>query len=172
MTFGNYMAHLFERLLVKIASEMDPVAMPVVGGDASSENELLIRRWHKIENSRRSADLEAYFTSDYLGHVRGSIRINLAELQWLEQSFATAFSDISFEIDNLFSAGDKVVLRSTTQATHSGEFLGIEASGRIIRLPSIVTYQVRSGRIAESWGEFDSAGIWRQLTRRELPCGK
>jgi predicted ester cyclase len=36
-------------------------------------------------------------------------------------------------------------------------------------MTGIVIYQFRGGRIAESWGELDFAGLWRQLTARNSP---
>jgi predicted ester cyclase len=76
---------------------------------------------------------------------------------------------VSREIDDLFSVDDKVVLRITTRATHSGEFHGIAPTGRAITMTGIVIYRFRGGRIAESWGELDFAGLWRQLTVPDAP---
>ena len=67
-------------------------------------------------------------------------------------------------VEGLIAEDDKVVLRVTTQATQTGEFLGIAPTGRHVRFTGIVIYRLRDGKIAESWGEMDFARLWRQLT--------
>jgi len=63
-------------------------------------------------------------------------------------------------------ARDRVVLRVTTRARQSGEFNGIPASGREVVFAGIVIYRFRDAKIAESWGELDFAGLWRQLNEQ------
>ena len=109
-------------------------------------------------------DFEEFFTPDYAGHVSGRIHMDLPELKRLERGFAAAFPDAQRSIEDLWGAGDKVVLRITTRATHRGEFNGIAPAGRAVVLAGIVIYRFRDGRIAESWGELDFAGLWRQLS--------
>jgi len=65
---------------------------------------------------------------------------------------------------DLIAEGDKVVLRVTTKATHIGEFMSIVPTVKHVQFTGNVIYRIRDGRIAESWGEMDFAGLWRQLT--------
>lgn len=58
---------------------------------------------------------------------------------------------------------DKVVLRVRTHATHSAPFYGLEATGRRVTFTGIVIYRIVDGRIAESSGELDFLGLFRQL---------
>lgn len=51
-----------------------------------------------------------------------------------------------------------------TEATHLDDFNGIAATGRRVQFSGIVIYRFADGKIAESWGELDFAGLWRQLT--------
>jgi predicted ester cyclase len=89
--------------------------------------------------------------------------MDLAELERLERGFATGFSAVRRTVEDLWGAGDKVVLRLRTCARHTGSFNGIEATGREVAMTAIVVYKFRDGRIAESWGEVDFAGLWQQL---------
>jgi predicted ester cyclase len=123
----------------------------------------LIRRWLRMADGGFVGDFGEFFTADYAGHLSGRIHMDLPELQRLERGFAAAFSDTSRSIDDLWGAGDKVVLRVTTRARHTGDFNGIPATGRTVVFAGIVIYRFCDGRIAESWGELDFAGLWRQL---------
>jgi predicted ester cyclase len=123
----------------------------------------LVRRWLRMADAGFAGDFGEFFTDDYAGHVSGRIHMDLAELRRLERGFAAAFSDARRTVEDLWGAGDKVVLRITTTATHSGEFNGIATTGRRIVMTGIVIYRFHDGKIAESWGELDFAGLWRQL---------
>ena len=35
---------------------------------------------------------------------------------------------------------------------------------RIVTMSALAGHQIAAGRIVESWGELDFAGLWRQLT--------
>ena len=124
----------------------------------------LIRRWLKFADAGFAGDFGEFLQPDYAGHLSGRIHMDLRELERLERGFTSAFAGVTRSIEDLFAAGDKVVLRLTTRATHRAEFNGIPARGRRVSFAGIVIYRMRAGRIAESWGELDFAGLWRQLT--------
>ena len=43
------------------------------------------------------------------------------------------------------------------------EFHGVKPTDRQVTLTGIVIYSIVDGRIAESWGELDLMGLFRQL---------
>jgi predicted ester cyclase len=122
-----------------------------------------IRRWIRMADDGFTGDFGEFFTPDYKGHVSGRIHMDLAQLQILEHGFAAAFSNTHRTIEDLWGADDKVVLRITTRMKHTGDFNGIPATGRDAVMTGLVIYQFRDGKISESWGELDFAGLWRQL---------
>jgi predicted ester cyclase len=126
-------------------------------------NKTLVRRWLKMGEEGFRGDFNEYFTPDYRGHLGGEPAQSLEELVRLERGFAGSFSDLSYEVADLFAVDDKVVLRVATRATHTGKFYGIEATGRRVTMTGIVIYRFVDARIAESWGELDFLGLFRQL---------
>jgi steroid delta-isomerase-like uncharacterized protein len=99
--------------------------------------------------------------------------INLAELPdpmygrdvWRQgaELMRHAFPDLEAHVEDIFAAGDRVAVRLTFRGTHTGEFLGIPATGRTIRYVSHEFYRVADGLIAEEWICSDLAGLMRQL---------
>ena len=126
-------------------------------------NKALVRRWLKMGERGFAGDFHEYFTPDYRGHLAGQPTQSLDDLVRLERGFAAAFSNISYEVVDLFGVDDKVVLRVATRATHTGPFYGVEATGRQVAMTGIVIYRFVDAKIAESWGELDFLGLFRQL---------
>jgi len=121
----------------------------------------LIRRWIAFADEGFTGDFLQFFGSDYVGHL-GRDTQDLVELTRLERQFAGAFL-VKRTIEDLLVDGDKVVARIRSDATHVGDFYGRAASHRSVTFTAIVIYRVVGGRIRESWGEVDFAGLMRQL---------
>ena len=74
-----------------------------------------------------------------------------------------AFSDVDVRIEHLLAQDDLVAVRYVFSGTHTGPFQGRAATGRRIRHTENEIYRIVDGRIAESWGEGDWLGTFRQL---------
>ena len=76
-----------------------------------------------------------------------------------------AFSDVVQEQIALVADGDRVVNHSRTTGTHTGEFLGIPATGKRITVDHVEIWRIEGDKIVEQWGgtwEFER--IIRELT--------
>jgi|HubBroStandDraft_1064217.scaffolds.fasta_scaffold22462_3 predicted ester cyclase len=129
----------------------------------TDDNKALIRRWLRMGEQGFAADFNEYFAPGYQGHLSAQQPQSLDDLIRLERGFAAAFSNISYNVEDLLAVGDRVVLRVTTRATHTGEFHGVKPTDRQVTFTGIVIYRIVDGRIAESWGELDLMGLFRQL---------
>ena len=127
----------------------------------------VVRRWIAFANAGFDGDFLAFISPGYAGHLSGQDQ-DLAELIRLERRFAEAFT-VQRTIDDLIVQGEKAVARITSRATHVGEFYGRPPGRRDVTFTAIVIYRVVDGRIRESWGEVDFAGLMRQLP---APAGK
>jgi steroid delta-isomerase-like uncharacterized protein len=78
-------------------------------------------------------------------------------------AFGAAFPDRQVRLDDVVAAGDRVVARATMHATHTGDLFGIRATGKKVRLASIIIYRFAGGKIVEEWEIFDVLGLYQQL---------
>jgi steroid delta-isomerase-like uncharacterized protein len=123
------------------------------------------------------AGFEAFNAGDAdecLAFAAPDLIINLAELPeprhgrdaWRQgfEIMMHAFPGLQAHIEDIVAAQDKVAVRVRFRGTHSGEFLGIPATGRTIEYVSHEFYRVADGLIAEEWICSDTATLLRQLT--------
>ena len=75
-----------------------------------------------------------------------------------------AFPDLQAYIEDIVAAQDKVAVRVRFRGTHSGEFLGIPATGRAIEYVSHEFYRIADGLIAEEWICSDLATLFGQIS--------
>jgi steroid delta-isomerase-like uncharacterized protein len=74
--------------------------------------------------------------------------------------------DLARTIELQVADGDLVATRFRDRGTHSGDLLGIPATGRTIDVTGINIERVRDGRIVELWHVEDIAGLMAQIGTR------
>ncbi|HJR21506.1 MAG TPA: ester cyclase [Dongiaceae bacterium] len=77
--------------------------------------------------------------------------------------FRTAFPDLHFTIEDQIAEGDMVVTRWTARGTHRGDFQGVPATGREIRLTGTDIDRMADGKVVECWAHVDELGLMQQL---------
>lgn len=87
--------------------------------------------------------------------------------QW--RKWRMAFPDLHFDIVDLVAEGDKVLTRWVLTGTHQGEFLGIPATGRSIRVAGMSLDRIEDGLVAEGFDGWDALGMRQQLGVYEGP---
>jgi len=71
--------------------------------------------------------------------------------------------DGRWTIDEMFSSGDRVVVRWTGTGTHVADMNGIPPTGRSVRVEAISIHRMSGRKIAESWQVWDTLGFLQQL---------
>jgi steroid delta-isomerase-like uncharacterized protein len=79
------------------------------------------------------------------------------------RSMRTGFPDIIFSIKEQITEGDKVASRFEWTGTHKGEFLGVPATGRHVRVWGIVIDRLEDARIRDTRIIMDTLGLMAQL---------
>jgi steroid delta-isomerase-like uncharacterized protein len=130
-----------------------------------SESEAVVRRFLDEVITAGNADaLPELMAEDVAWHGGsfGEIR-SLDEFKEFIGQFLAAFPDLSVTVDDVIAAGDKVVTRLTVRGTHSGDLMGIPASGAEATWTDVNIYRVAGGKIAEEWFCGDYLGMMQQI---------
>lgn len=75
----------------------------------------------------------------------------------------SAFPDAYFLVEETLISSDRVMLRWTGRATHTGVFWGIAATKHQIMLSGISYFHFTSGKITEFWLFIDALSLYQQL---------
>jgi steroid delta-isomerase-like uncharacterized protein len=87
----------------------------------------------------------------------------LAGLQDVLRSMRTAFPDLHFAVEEQITEGDKVATRFEWTGTQRGEFIGIPATGRSVKVWGVVIDRLVAGRIKDTRIIMDMLGLMMQL---------
>lgn len=131
----------------------------------SEENKALYRRMTEAVWNKGNLDaIDDFFAPDVLIHSAppewpaGSAGVKATVSMW-----RGAFPD--FELDSHFviAEGDKVANYWTITGTHSGELMGVPATGKHIEIYGMSLVRIEGGKIVEIWGASDQLGLMREL---------
>jgi steroid delta-isomerase-like uncharacterized protein len=78
-------------------------------------------------------------------------------------AFFTALPDLSATMEDFVTSGDRVVGRFVYRGTHTGEFMGIPASGNQVEMRSIDIWRAEDGMFAEHWDELNLMEVFQQI---------
>lgn len=127
-------------------------------------NKELARRFVEILNTGNVAKADAFYAPNFTHHLAvPGLPPGLAGFKALVTSVCAAFPDVHVTIDDMMADGDKVIVRDTARATHTGAFLGIPPTGQQVVWTEIHIHRVADGKIAEHWAELNMLGLLQQL---------
>ena len=117
-------------------------------------------------NDHRIDDIGEFFSAGFrwMGNAGCGNKTGLKEFQenW-QKPFQAAFSDkVCIDEARLFD-GEWAAAFGRQEATHSGEFMGIPATGKRITIRYMDFWKVVDGRIADNWVMVDFPYVMQQL---------
>lgn len=120
--------------------------------------------------NRADFDFSAtHIASDFIDHSSLQELYGPVEYQQYFSAFHKGFPDICFSVEDVVAEGDKVVVRWTATGSHQGEFQGIPASNRQMRVSGMTLTRIANSKMVESWTVWDSCGLMQQLCVPPLP---
>jgi steroid delta-isomerase-like uncharacterized protein len=130
------------------------------------QNKAAVRRWVEAFNTGEITDgtVEDFVAEDvrYYSAPPG-MPPGRAGYRVMFQMFLTAFPDIQLTLDALFGEGDEIYARLTGTGSHTGELMGIPATGKLVSATSVSHMRFRDGKVAEEWENIDMLGLLTQI---------
>jgi predicted ester cyclase len=78
-------------------------------------------------------------------------------------AFGAAFSDVAITVGDVVSNGEMIAYRMSFNATHSGDFMGVPATGKRVSMSETHVERIRDGKIVSHTGDIDMLGLLQQI---------
>jgi len=131
---------------------------------SAEQNKKLVARMYEAINDHRVGS--EFWTKDMVWRGPAGIGTKHGLEQYRREHqtpYLRAFSD-KHAIDEIrIAEGEYVAAHGYQYATHSGEYLGIPASGKRIKMRYMDFWRVEGDKLAENWVLIDILGFLEQL---------
>ena len=77
--------------------------------------------------------------------------------------FKAIFPDLEEDLQDIIASGDTIATRWVVTGSQQQDFMGIRASGQMIRVEGMNFYRLKGGRVTDIWTQFDGVALMQQL---------
>jgi predicted ester cyclase len=75
----------------------------------------------------------------------------------------TGFPDCVTSIQDVFTSGDKLVIRLVWRGTHTGPYGGVEATGKAVEVRDMAIWRFQDAMVQEIWTVQDQFSLLQQV---------
>jgi steroid delta-isomerase-like uncharacterized protein len=137
----------------------------------SAENEAVVRRFFEEFCNGRRADLaDELIADDYVSYGPQAPPAHGPDEVKDRVGLYQETVDGHWEVQEMFSAGDRVVARWIGSGTHRGELMGVDPTGKPISVDAISIFRVADRKITEEWTVWDALGMLQQVGAVPAPA--
>jgi len=130
----------------------------------SDVNESVVRRFvDEVINNGNYAILDELVHPDYVYRSPDQELHGKVALEDLLSGYRRGLPDLHTSIDELLVSNERVAISITLAGTHTGDLLGMPATGRPLRVDGMLLTRLEEGKIVEEWEILDMLGMFQQL---------
>jgi steroid delta-isomerase-like uncharacterized protein len=126
-----------------------------------SRVEEVVHGIYEAINTGNLALLEKYVAPDYIEHTDGYQGVEPFAQQIA--AFRAGFPDLHVSIEDVLTAGDRFASRTTVTGTHTGDLMGMPATGKRISVEAVDIGRIENGQAKERWGGLNMFSMLSQL---------
>jgi len=122
----------------------------------------LADRYVEMINTHDPDVVDRFVAEDYVNHNAFVADGREANRQFWTVFFA-GLPDVRVTMEDLVVSGDRVVGRFVYRGTHTGDLMGIPATGKPVEMRSIDIWRVQNGMFVEHWDELNLLQVFQQI---------
>jgi steroid delta-isomerase-like uncharacterized protein len=132
---------------------------------STEENKAIVRHYlDEVWNKGNVSIIDEVMAPTYARYMNASGAYLDRERQKQRMSgMRQAFSELALTLEDITAEGDKVTIRVTLQGTHTGNFMGVPATGKQVAIEAIDILRLVDSKVVEHWGVMDTFGLMQQL---------
>jgi len=123
----------------------------------------VVARHYAILRGGDPAEWDEIMAEDFVSHHPHAAGEGRNRYRNAAASYSAVFSDFAPELQLVVAEDDCVAAHFIVRGRHTGDFLGLPASGREFAVSGIAIYRIANGQLIEAWYGEDTLGWFQQL---------
>lgn len=133
---------------------------------SKSQETLRVIKEMEVALGENSNDMAKHFHESFrwMGNYGCGTKNDLKQFRdnW-QLPLRAAFTERTYKTEKFLVDGDWASCFGHIEATHSGEFMGVPATGKRVQIAYMDFWEVSDGRIKDNWVSVDYAAVLAQL---------
>jgi predicted ester cyclase len=163
----KYLVLIFSLLffVTSCKKEESPGASTTAAEDSTEKaNEAKFREVYSMFESGKLDGLEQHIAADYVEHTPWpGQEPGLEGLKKGLMQFKTAFPDLKFTLEDVWTDGDIVIGHFRQTGTMTGELPGMPATGKQMDIHGVDIVRIKDGKAVEHWGYQEDNKMAQQM---------
>ena len=136
----------------------------------SEENKAAVRRVYDSLNAGDLTALADTLADDVVEHeeLPGLTPDKAGVIQFFKGCMAS-IEGFRMNVEEIIAEGDRVSVRAKVTGKHTGEFMGIPATGAQLSVGLADYFRIEDGKVKEHWGVMDSGAMLMQMGVVKMP---
>ena len=126
-------------------------------------NKEIVLQGFKYMNDHNLDGFKQLLSDDFVNHDMPMPEPGPEGFKQVLNVFLSAFPDFSMEAESIVCENDNVATRGYFTGTHKGEFMGIPATGKKIKVKYMDMWRFKDGKATENWVRMDNMEMMQQL---------
>lgn len=134
-------------------------------------NKAIVRRIFEVGfNQNKPEVFDETVAPNYVNHDFPTPVPGVEGIKMVLGLFVTAFPDLHITLEDTIGEGDRVATQGYFTGTHQGDFNGIPATGKSVKVKYIDTWRLENSKAVENWVQMDMVGLLQQLGVMPAPA--
>ncbi len=132
-----------------------------------TNKEMVVRWFEEVWNKGNREAIDEMLPAGAVIHDGPVSIVGPEEFKSYFERFQGAFSEIHVTVEELVGEGDLVCYRFSVTMRHTGDSLGMPATGKQLNTTGMAMIRFDGGQFAECWQNWDMLGLLEQIREGE-----
>ena len=134
--------------------------------NTAKNKQIASRYFEEVINQQKVELIPQLFAQEFVYydlHDFSETKDKVSSFQEVMRGFFKAFPDAHYTVKNMIAESDKVSAEIIVTGTHKGEFMGIPATNKPLKVSETYLFVIKNGKISESRRLVDFAAFFEQI---------
>jgi len=132
-----------------------------------AQKQMVVRWFEEVWNQGREETIDELLSADCVIHDGESDARGPEGFKPFFERMRKSFSQINVTCHESITEGDRTCLRWSATMLHTGNGLGVPATGKPVRISGMSMMRFANGRFAEAWQNWDALEMMEQIRATE-----
>ncbi len=128
-----------------------------------TNKDIVLNFFNEVINGKKLSEIESFIHKDYTVHGFPVEAKGPEAMKQITGMMFSSFADIHVTMEGIIEENNSVGTHGYWTGSHNGEFMGIPATGKKVKVNFVEIWNIKDDKLHENWVQMDFTGLMKQL---------